>query len=205
MSAHFASLYITRVQQAAARSPWLRAAMIAALGISVTIGGVLAGAMVVAPVVAKASRPESAAQLSRLINSATAFAVEATERTRAISSSALANAPEPVARFALPGLALASILTALTALLVRRRSGGRGVSLIPATASAPRTTAPRATTRPTARSSARDSRTPKAVEALAASGASTSDIAWRTGLPIDAVTLLLAISSGARQLQPPTA
>lgn len=191
---------MSRLRQATARSPWLRATMLGTLGISVTIGGVLAGAMVVAPVVAKASRPESTAQLSQFVESATVFAAGALEQARAFTASALASAPEPVGRFALPGLALASILTALTVLLVRRRSTSRGVSLVPA-AVAPRAASPRTP----ARSGSRDSRTPKAVEALAASGASTSDIAWRTGLPIDAVNLLLAISSGSRQLQPPTA
>jgi hypothetical protein len=48
-------------------------------------------------------------------------------------------------------------------------------------------------------------RTPKAVHALAAAGTTLTEIARRTGLPVDAVTLVLAISAASRQLQPPTA
>lgn len=49
-------------------------------------------------------------------------------------------------------------------------------------------------------------RTPKAVAALAEAGNSPADIARRTGLPLDAVAMLLSMGSfGARQLQPPTA
>ena len=48
-------------------------------------------------------------------------------------------------------------------------------------------------------------RTPRAVQALAAAGTAPSEISWRTGLPLDAVALLLAMSTASRQLQPPTA
>lgn len=48
-------------------------------------------------------------------------------------------------------------------------------------------------------------RTPRAVQALADAGKAPTEIAWRTGLPVDAVALLLAISTASRQLQPPTA
>lgn len=49
-------------------------------------------------------------------------------------------------------------------------------------------------------------RTPRAVQALANAGTTPADIARRTGLPLDAVVLCLAMSpSGARQLRPPTA
>ena len=41
------------------------------------------------------------------------------------------------------------------------------------------------------------SRTPRAVAALAAAGAAPTEIAWKTGLPVDAVSMLLEIS-GAR-------
>lgn len=53
---------------------------------------------------------------------------------------------------------------------------------------------------------ARGARTPKAVAALAEAGKSPADIARRTGLPLDAVAMLISMGSfGARQLQPPTA
>lgn len=42
--------------------------------------------------------------------------------------------------------------------------------------------------------SGRGARTPKAVQALAASGAAPMDIAHRTGLPFDAVAMLLELS-----------
>ena len=38
------------------------------------------------------------------------------------------------------------------------------------------------------------SRTPRAVAALAAAGAAPTEIAWKTGLPVDAVSMLLEIS-----------
>lgn len=37
------------------------------------------------------------------------------------------------------------------------------------------------------------SRTPRAVQALAAAGAAPTEIAWKTGLPLDAVSMLLEI------------
>jgi hypothetical protein len=46
------------------------------------------------------------------------------------------------------------------------------------------------------------SRTPRAVETLAAAGAAPTAIAWQTGLPVDAVSMVLTIARG-RQLQPP--
>ena len=40
----------------------------------------------------------------------------------------------------------------------------------------------------------RSSRTPRAVAALAAAGVNPTEIAWKTGLPVDAVSMLLEIS-----------
>ena len=40
----------------------------------------------------------------------------------------------------------------------------------------------------------KSSRTPRAVAALAAAGANPTEIAWKTGLPVDAVSMLLEIS-----------
>ena len=54
--------------------------------------------------------------------------------------------------------------------------------------------------------SGKGSRTPKAVVALAEAGRTPADIARRTGLPLDAVSMLLCLGAiGTRQLQPPTA
>ncbi len=47
--------------------------------------------------------------------------------------------------------------------------------------------------------------TPKQVLTLAQQGASLTDIARRTGMPVDAVSVLLAIADPARQLPPTTA
>lgn len=55
-----------------------------------------------------------------------------------------------------------------------------------------------------AKASAGD-RTPKHVQALAAAGTTLTEIARRTRLPVDAVSMLLSISTASRQLQPPTA
>lgn len=43
----------------------------------------------------------------------------------------------------------------------------------------------------------RTSKTPRAVQALAAAGAQPAEIAWKTGLPVDAVAMLLEISGPA--------
>jgi hypothetical protein len=46
-------------------------------------------------------------------------------------------------------------------------------------------------------------RTPNTVHAMAASGSNAIEIARQTRMPIDAVALLLAMSTISRQLQPP--
>jgi len=53
--------------------------------------------------------------------------------------------------------------------------------------------------------SGRIDRTPKAVQALAEAGTALTEIARRTGLAVDAVSLLLAMSTASRQVPPPTA
>jgi hypothetical protein len=47
-----------------------------------------------------------------------------------------------------------------------------------------------------------NARTPQAVESLAAAGAEPTDIAWQTGLPVDAVSMVLTMAR-RRQVQPP--
>jgi hypothetical protein len=44
----------------------------------------------------------------------------------------------------------------------------------------------------------RTDRTPRGVMALASTGTTVPEIARRTGLPVDAVSMLLSISGGAR-------
>ncbi|MCZ8203857.1 hypothetical protein [Gemmatimonas sp.] len=43
----------------------------------------------------------------------------------------------------------------------------------------------------------RGGKTPRTVRALAAAGAAPTEIAWKTGLPLDAVSMLLEIHGGA--------
>ena len=80
----------------------------------------------------------------------------------------------------------ALMLTVLTPRLLRRRAPSTGAIAAPTL------------------SFSRNDRTPRAVQALAQQGAQPTEIAWRTGLPVDAVSLLLAMSTASRQLQPPT-
>lgn len=47
-------------------------------------------------------------------------------------------------------------------------------------------------------------RTPRAVESLAAAGAAPTDIAWQTGLSVDAISMVLSIAQ-RRQVHPPVA
>ncbi|MEQ1691298.1 MAG: hypothetical protein ABMA00_08445 [Gemmatimonas sp.] len=187
----------------------IRSILLGTLAIGVTIGGVMAGALVIAPVVARATQPDATAQVARTlatVSTATkTLAGIALERILEAKSELRSVLPSPVTRYAPPVLAIVSIIGALSALFLRRDTPQR--TLVPVASESPNS--PRGLARLTPRSSARvngkRNRTPRAVEALAATGASTQDIAWRTGLPIDAVQLLLAISSGPRHFQPPTA
>jgi len=58
---------------------------------------------------------------------------------------------------------------------------------------------------PTIAAAGSSPRTPNAVQALAARGTNAIEIARQTRMPIDAVSLLLAMSTVSRQLQPPAA
>lgn len=84
----------------------------------------------------------------------------------------------------------------------RRRSGSNGAAKAAPVDSGRRSAA----SLPAKLVAGKGSRTPKAVVALAEAGTSQADIARRTGLPLDAVAMLLSLGSfGGRQLQPPTA
>lgn len=214
----------TRVRRAAATSALLRGVLWTGLAIGVTVGGVLAGALVVAPVAAKVSHPETMARTTQAVSStaASAYAVarEVASATatkfRAMAESAtagrwshavtavLSNTPESARTMALPLLVVVTLLAAITALVLRRRTPSTArLALAPVSASRGRArSTPKAAGRQMGRA---DHRTPKTVEALAATGVSATDIAKRIGLPIDAVRLLIAISSESRQVQPPAA
>jgi len=195
---------VDRMRHAASSSLLVRSVMVGTLAIGVTVGGVVAGALVVAPVVARASQPDATAQATRMLTSVSSTVVATTRALVAYSgdlaSSAIASLPEPMTRFALAGLALVAIVGALSMLFLRRRTTAR--SLAPIGEATPTF---RGTARLTPRAGHKHHQTPRAVHALAATGATATDIAWKTRLPIDAVQLLLAISTGTRQFQPPAA
>lgn len=207
-----------------------------ALAIGVPVGGVVIGAMVIAPAVsrakplvqqvmgsstavvtkASASKPTvavvapfkpmaSALELQAIVDSAETLARQvapkptgaAAFRTNAITLLNRATVETSrVPKTAWIAIDLSAIAMIAGLILLRRRrstSSGAGLALSAVTA-APRTGA------------SRTSRTPKAVVALAESGASATDIARRTRMPLDAVSMCLSMGSmGARQLQPPTA
>jgi len=197
------------LRAATAKSVLVRVLLISVVAMLVTTGGVMAGALVVAPVVAHADSHGAGTALSSQFASAVSFAGAAARgawgRIDHMTADLLAALPEPVARYLLPSIAILSILGAGLALLLPSRSPRSAPTwAFPGSmGGGPRLA--RATPTGSAKLASRKQRTPKAVEALAASGVSTADIAWKTGLPIDAVRLLLAISSGPRQVHPDTA
>lgn len=92
---------------------------------------------------------------------------------------------------------LCAVLFVAGFLFLRRRSAG-GLRAEPASLPVAAGTLKPAT--------GRSGRTPRAVVALAESGASATDIARRTRMPVDAVAMCLSMGSmSARQLRPPTA
>lgn len=200
---------IEQVRVASRSSVVVRTVLVGTLAIGVTIGSVMAGAVVVAPLVARATQPDATAQLAQsLANvSATSSSVfhSAIARVQTTLQTTVEQLPAPVSQYALPGIAAITMVGLLSSVLLRRRSPHR--SLIPAqTSFAPSArTMERLTPHANQKISGRHQKTPRAVNALAASGASSTDIAWRTGLPIDAVQLLLALANTPRQFQPPTA
>ena len=170
-----------------------QAAFIAALGVGVTVGGVAAGALILAPAVAQATQPSTGAGLDRVVTMSASAVHEMTNATRATLTSSVSALPQPYRRLALPALfgaiAMAGFVTS-------------GVSYFRRHASTPGATS---ASRQKSGTKLNGSRTPKAVQALADSGAEPSEIAWRTGLSLDAVAMLLCIGPTGRQLRPPTA
>jgi len=169
------------------------AALIVALGVGVTVGGVAAGALVLAPAVAQATQQSENGGLDRVMAASASTVHGMTTATRNALTGWVSVLPQPYRRLALPALFGAIALTGFAATGVsylRRRTSSR-----------PTPIAGRANTG----TKVNGSRTPKAVQALADSGAEPSEIAWRTGLSLDAVAMLLFIGPTGRQLRPPTA
>lgn len=122
----------------------------AALGVGVTIVGLVVGAFLMSPGVSR--------------------------EQRIIAFVALGGAAGLVLLYDMGMRALATFRKRRS-----RRATLRGANR-PATAAAP-----------TIKLTGRGSKTPRAVQALAAAGAAPTEIAWKTGLPLDAVSMLLEI------------
>jgi hypothetical protein len=148
-----------------------RIAAVTGLVLSVTVGGVMAGAFIVSPLAA--AKP-----------------------------------------WVLPAVAVVAIIAVMAMLTVwlepsaapatvriGSKPSGRERDVV-ATTSIP---SPSSFTLPAFSLGGKVDRTPKHVHALAAAGTTLTEIARRTRLPVDAVSLLLSISAAPRQLQPPTA
>lgn len=101
-----------------------------------------------------------------------------------------------------------TVMFALAALITSRRAG-RGnsvaapgaVAFSSSTPLSPRRSSGRPNGRSTGQSNSRSARpTPSQIHALAAQGTSLADIARGTGLPVDAIALMIAVADPARQL-----
>ncbi len=102
-----------------------------------------------------------------------------------------------------PAVAVVTALVAIIALVVWLKPAGKPAAKATAR-SAPAFSMP-SISMPSLSLGGKADRTPRVVQALAAAGTAPTEISWRTGLPLDAVALLLAMSTASRQLQPPTA
>ena len=185
-----------------------------ALAIGVTVGGVAICAMVVAPVVAPIMQPKQVAIVTPnagvaaapLVSSSVNIARLAQDFVRALPSVALPNIDRvryvdriPKIVWLLVAGAAALVVLPLIGWQLRRRA-----TAVPPTSIHLAMMATAAL--PAKLVVGKTSRTPRAVLALAEAGTAPADIARRTGLPLDAVALCLAMSPiGARQLRPPTA
>ncbi len=185
-------------------------ALMVGLGIGVTVGGVAAGALILAPAVATATQPDSESAIGTSLTHAIDagfLAIESVrDQTNKVTARALRDMPAPVRRLALPvlfgTLALAGFAATGVSLFRRRPQIN-----LPSAAGIGTVNSMLGRTRPVGspRPARAASRTPKAVQALADSGTEPSEIAWRTGLSLDAVAMLISIGGPSRQLRPPTA
>ena len=181
-------------------------AMTVALASGVTVAGVAAGALLIAPAVSKVAGTDGAATSFHL--PAVRLPVVHMPSVPTVwlptlsmpTLPALAQFTSPRTRALLARFAVPMLLTALSLLALSRLSSIRQLF-----ARRPSTTFAPTSARNRMRTPVRPDRTPRAVEALAASGTAPSEISWRTGLPLDAVALLLSLATAQRQLQPPSA
>lgn len=161
--------------------------LVATLG--VTAFGVIAGAAIAAP---DQVLPMTRAATDMLIASVRPMIEQAVASASQFITVYMKDASPRTIAMVLAGAAT-FVLGAVALWLFVRNSRGPAMSRVPAVVSAP------AASRRPGRS------TPKQVRALAEQGSSRVDIARRTGLPVDAITLLLAVSDPARQLPPSSA
>lgn len=196
---------IEQVRAISRTSMVVRTVLVSSFAIVVTIGSVIAGALVVAPVVARATQANASAEFAQKVAEVSATSSAAFSRGIAVVQNTLATLPAPVSQYGFPIFAGLALVSAMSTIFLRRRAPHR--SLVPAQTSydPSRRLVERLTSRSNQKGGGRNQKTPRAVEALAASGASSADIALRTGLPFDAVQLLIALANGPRQFQPPTA
>lgn len=165
-----------------------------ALAAGVTVGGVMIGAIVVAPAVSRTTShvspaitlmPDNAAPIPRLAEPlAPQNATGPFTPMAALTSTLAAVARVPKIVWVYGD---AAVVLALVAVWGWRRRSAR--ALAPAAAGRPSGLVPPRV------GSDQSKRTPRAVMALAASGAAPADIARRTGLSIDAVAMCLAIGA----------
>jgi hypothetical protein len=195
----------------------------AALAVGVTVGGVVVGATVVAPAVSSAAPyiQHVTDNSAPIIDGATGSMEPArsTADNASVGPSAWERSGKRAAMFrrdirSLPiarsipekgwlyiGVSAAMAVALMIGWRLRVRSFAALTPLIDST-----TTLRAAAALPAKLTMGRNSRTPRAVLALAEAGNAPADIARRTGLSLDAVAMCLSLSSfAARQLRPPTA
>jgi hypothetical protein len=181
-------------------------AFVLAMTIGVTVGGVAAGTLVAAPAsdlsaASEAPRPSVTASVSTVLGASAAVLRTGADRVMTSATESWRTLPAPARRRWIPTFLGVLALTgfAATGASLLRRPPTLRLTLASFGVTPP---APGRNSRSGSRA---PSRTPKAVQALADSGAEPQEIAWRTGLSLDAVAMLLSIGSNARQLRPPTA
>ena len=181
---------VVRTSKGGAVGVLKQSVLVAALAIGVTIAGTAAGALIVAPAVSHVAQAGWHVSMPTIVMPHVALPHLVGPPMRLPTSlSGAFNAGNMTFRFALPAfVTLLAIVAMVCVIRMRKRAK---VQL-------------RRDTQPL-RVEGRPDRTPRAVQALAASGTSPSEISWRTGLAVDAIALLLAISTVPRQLQPPSA
>ncbi len=189
-----------RHRTSAGRGESVKWGRLAAITLGVMTFGIVAGAAFAAPgELLPVARAAGGAMLdaSGPVLSSLRTASEQVMTTAAQGASSMRSGNVSPRTMAMVVISMLAALFGVAALLLSYRSRRQS----PASAMAPNLSANVA---PITSSRRGNHPTPKQVLTLAQQGASLSDIARRTGMPVDAVSVLLAIADPARQL-PPTA